>query len=71
MAKHSRKIRELMGDQEFDGNEKSRSREGRSITVRREWDRDDQDGWLEAARWIKDQADRLGAIAERLDSGAG
>ncbi|MCY3808174.1 MAG: DUF262 domain-containing protein [Gemmatimonadetes bacterium] len=66
MLRHSRKIRELMGDQEFDGNEESRSREGRSITVGRAWDRDDQDGWLDAARWIKDQADRLQAIAETL-----
>ena len=64
MLQHSRKIRELMGDQEFDGNEASRSRKGRSITVRRGWDRDDRDGWPTAARWIKDQADRLQAIAE-------
>ena len=71
MLQHSRKIRELMGDQEFDGNEDSRSRRGRTITVRRAWDRDDQDGWLDAATWIKDQADRLQAIAERLDSGTG
>lgn len=71
MLLHSRKIRELMGEQEIDGSEESRSRAGRSITVGRAWDRDDQDGWLEAARWIKDQADRLGAIAEMLDSAAG
>ena len=50
MLRHSRKIRELMGDQEFDGDEESRGREGRSITVGRAWDRDDQDEWLEAAR---------------------
>ena len=31
-------------------------------------DRDDPDGWLEAARWIKDQAERLQAIAETLDT---
>ena len=60
MLRHSRTIRELMDDQELDGNEASRSRNGRSMTVRREWDRDDRDGWPEAARWIKDQADRLG-----------
>ena len=66
MLQYSRKIRELMGDQEFDGKEESRSKEGRSITVRRAWDLDDKDGWLEAAGWIKDQADRLQAIAEAL-----
>ena len=36
MLHHSRKIRELMSDQEFDGNEASRSRNGRSITIRRD-----------------------------------
>ena len=66
MLQYSRKIRELMGDQEFDGNEASRSRKGRSITVRRGWDRDDRNGWPTAARWIRDQADRLQAIAETL-----
>ena len=49
---------------ELDGSDESRSRNGRSITVRREWDRDDRDGWPDAARWIKDQADRLGVIGE-------
>ena len=41
---------------------------GGVVTVWRAWDRDDQDGWLEAARWIKDQAERLQAIAETLDT---
>ena len=68
MLQYSRTIREQMGDQEFDGNEQSRSKKGRSVTVWRAWDRDDQDGWLEAARWIKDQAERLQAIAETLDT---
>ena len=63
MLHHSRTIRELMSDQDFDGTAESRSRDGRSVTVRREWDRDDRDGWPDAARWIKDQADRLEAIA--------
>ena len=71
MLQHSRKIRELMGDQILDGNEVSRSRNVRSITVRRKWDRDDRDGWLEPARWIKDQAYWLGAIAEGLGVGVG
>ncbi len=71
MVQHSRKIRDLMGDQDFDGNEASRSKNGRSITVRREWDRDDRDGWPDAARWIKDQAERLGAIAEGVGAGVG
>ena len=64
MLQYSRKIRELMSDQEFDGNEVSLSKKGRSISVRRAWDRDDEDSWPEAARWIKDQADRLQVVAE-------
>ena len=67
MLAHSRRIRELMGDQVFDGDDDSRSRKGRSISVSRAWDRDDESGWLEAAWWIKDQSDRLQAIAEALD----
>ena len=66
MLHYSRKIRDLMGDQKFDGNEVSRSKKGRSITVRRAWDHDDEDDWPEAARWIKDQADRLQVVAETL-----
>ena len=66
MLHYSRKIRGVMGDQEFDGNQESRSKAGRTITVRRVWEQDDKDGWLEAAWWIKDQADRLQAIAEAL-----
>ena len=46
------------------GNDVSESEKGRSISVRRVWDRDDQEVWPEAAFWIKDQADRLQAIAE-------
>ena len=33
MLQYSRTIREQMGDQEFDGNEQSRSKKGRSVTV--------------------------------------
>ena len=68
MLDYSRRIREVMGDQDFDGNQVPRSKEGRTITVRRGWERDDKDGWPEAAWWIKDQADRLQAIAEALHS---
>lgn len=66
MLQYSRKIRQLMGELELSGNEEHESKAGRSITVRRGWDYGDEDGWLEAARWIKDQADRLQVIAESL-----
>ena len=64
MLQYSRTIRESMYDQELDGNEVSGSEKGKSVSVRRAWDRDDQEAWPEAALWIKDQADRLQAIAE-------
>ncbi len=64
MLQYSRTIRESMYDQELEGNEASESEDGRSLSVSRAWDRDDQDAWPEAAVWIKDQADRLLAIVE-------
>ncbi|MCQ3805488.1 MAG: DUF262 domain-containing protein [bacterium] len=64
MVQYSRTIRESMADQELDGNEVSESENGRSVSVLRTWDRDDQEAWPEAALWIKDQADRLHAIAQ-------
>ena len=64
MLQYSRTIRQSMYDQELAGNKVSESENGRSVSVRREWDRDDQEAWPEAALWIKDQADRLQAIAE-------
>ena len=64
MLQYSRTIRQSMYDQELDRNEVSESEKGRSVSVRRAWDRDDQEAWPEAALWIKDQADRLQAIAE-------
>ena len=66
MLQYSRTIRESMYDQELDGNEASESEDGRSVSVSRAWDRADQDTWPEAAVWIKDQADRLQAIAQAL-----
>ena len=72
MLRYSRKIRESMSDQEFNGNEASMSEKGRSISIRRIWDRDgDRDDWPEAAAWVKDQADRLQAIVETFDSDSG
>ena len=64
MLQYSRTIRRSMYDQQLDGNEVSESENGRSVSVRRAWDRDDQEAWPEAALWIKDQADRLQAIVE-------
>lgn len=67
MLQYSRTIRASMYDQELDGNEGSECRNERSVSVRRAWDRDDQEAWPEAALWIKDQADRMQAIAETFN----
>jgi len=64
MLQYSQTIRQSMYDQNLAGNEVSESEKGRSISIRRAWDRDDQEAWPEAAQWIKDQADRLQAIAQ-------
>jgi len=68
MLQYSRNIRNVMSDQKFAGNEVTLSKKGKSITVWRTWDRDDEDGWVEAAIWIKDQAGRLQDIAETFVS---
>ncbi|WP_420634469.1 hypothetical protein [Candidatus Palauibacter sp.] len=64
MLQYSRKIRDFMGDQELEGDEEARSKEGRTISVSRPWERGDKDGWPEAAWWIKDQVERLQAILD-------
>ena len=40
------------------------SNEGRTISVERPWDRDDEEGWPDAAQWLKDQQVRLEAILD-------
>ena len=62
MRQYSRMIREQMGDQELGGNLDKNSRDGISISLQRQWTRDDQDEWPEAARWIAEQHERLRAI---------
>ena len=69
MQRHSRMIREHMGDQELGGNPGRYSVDGWSVSVQRGWTRDDETEWPEAAQWIKEQHARLQAIlAGSLDS---
>ena len=68
MLQYSRNIRNVMSDQKFAGNEVALSKKGKSIAVWRSWERDDEDSWVEAAIWIKDQAGRLQDIAETFVS---
>ena len=62
MRQYSWMIREQMGDQELGDDLEKNSRDGATISVRRQWTRDDQDEWPEAARWITEQHERLRAI---------
>ncbi len=64
MLHYSRTIRTFMSDQQLDGSQLSESKKGRSVSIRRPWDRDDQNAWPEAFLWIQDQTDRLQAIAQ-------
>ena len=40
-----------------------------TVSVRRQWTRDDEDEWPEAADWIKEQYERLHAILADAPSG--
>ena len=62
MQRYSRIIREQMGDQELGGNSERYSVDGWSVTVQRNWTRDDETEWPEAALWITEQHARLKAI---------
>ena len=63
MRRCSWMIRERMSDQKLEGNIESNSANGWTIEVQRSWVRDDENGWPEAAIWIKEQCERLHAIA--------
>ncbi|MYF00093.1 MAG: DUF262 domain-containing protein [Gammaproteobacteria bacterium] len=63
MRRCSWMIRERMSDQKLEGNIESNSANGWTIAVQRSWVRDDENGWPEAAIWIKEQCERLHAIA--------
>ena len=40
------------------------SEDGRTISIERHWDRDEEKGWPDAAQWLKDQQVRLEAILD-------
>ena len=62
MRRYSRQIHEEMGDQVLGENFEKTSADGMTITVQTNWTRDDEDGWPEAAQWLKEQFERLRAI---------
>lgn len=63
MRRCSWMIRERMSDQQLGNNLDSNSAKGWTITIQRPWVRDDESDWPEAALWIREQCERLHAIA--------
>jgi len=61
----SRVIRNSLSDQVVE-DDRERGEQGFTASVERTWAREDKGGWAEATRWIKDQHDRLLAIAEHM-----
>ena len=62
MLHYSRQIENQMGDQKLGSDFEKNSKKGWSISVQRNWIGDDEDNWLEAIYWIKQQQERLEAI---------
>ena len=71
MRQYSWRIRDQMGDQELGENLEKNSENGVTVSVRRQWTRDDEDEWPEVADWIKEQYERLRAILADASSGEG
>ena len=62
MRRYSRKMQQMMGDQDLGDNVDENSAKGWSILVRRPWVREDEDAWPDAAQWIREQFERLRRI---------
>lgn len=62
MRHYSFIIKQYMSDQILGENFEKNASEGWTISVQRQWIRDDEDEWLEAALWIKEQQERLAEI---------
>ena len=62
MRQYSYMIQQFMSDQNLADNLQKNSEQGWTIEVQRPWSRDDEDEWLDAALWIKEQQERLEAI---------
>ena len=70
MQAYSWKVREEMSDQVLGENIEKTSADGMTITVVTHWMRDDENDWPEAARWIKEQFERLRTILSETASEA-
>ena len=68
MRRCSWMIRERMTDQQLGGDIEDNSMSGWTITVQKSWVRDDAEEWPEAALWIREQCERLHAIAGEMQT---
>ena len=66
MQQCSWRIRDEMGGQELGEDLEKNGENGMTVSVRRQWTRDDEDEWPDAAEWIKEQFERLHAAHESL-----
>ena len=70
MRRYSRTIQDRMEDQklQLEKNAEKSAAMGMTISVWKSWTCDDEEGWPEAAQWIKEQFERLRTIlTENLD----
>ena len=68
MRRLSERIHEEMGDQVLGEDFDRASADGMTIAVTKSWTRDDEDGWPEAAQWLREQFERLQAIVSGATS---
>ena len=59
MRRYSRLIGSRMADQEIVGSPAKKAARGKSVRIRRQWDLDDEDDWLDAAEWLQEQRQRM------------
>ena len=64
-------IQHQMGDQVLGDESEKSSEAGSTITVEREWVREDEEEWPEVAQWMKDQQVRLEAILTEFEGASG
>ena len=62
MQHYSRMIGNQMADQETAGSPVEKGRQGRSVSVERQWTLEDEDEWPGAAEWLREQRQRLQII---------
>ena len=62
MRHYSKIIQQKMGDQAIYGDVEKQAAKGATLAIQRQWDRDDEGKWEDAARWLKTQQERLTSI---------